>query len=144
MIVELASQVVRYLSRTTSGQQHDKRLCDEEGYHFPHLSELFKDTGFQGYEPAAVLTFQPKKKPRRRPLTAGERFVNRIIASVRIAIEHVISGIKRCRIVKDTLRNTKDRFADTVMAIACALHNLRTDHRQPTTTVDLVAMATSA
>ena len=144
MIVELDSQLVCYLSQTSSGQRHDKRLCDEEGYCFPRLRELFKDTGFQGYEPAAVLTLQPKKKPRSHPLTVGERFLNRIIASVRIVVEHVICGIKRCRIVKDTFRNTKDLFADTVMAIACGLHNLRTDHRQPATTVDLIAMAMSA
>jgi hypothetical protein len=140
LIADLDSQRVIYLSQTSSGKVHDKRLCDEEGYGFPFRSQLFKDTGFQGYEPPSVLTFQPKKKPRTHELTAAERFMNQIIASIRIQVEHVISGIKRCRIVKDVLRNTKKRFADTVMAIACRLHNLRTAQRHPTDTFDLVAM----
>lgn len=141
MIVELESHRVPYLSQTVSGKVHDKRLCDEEGYTFPDHSQVFKDTGFQGYEPPEVLTFQPQKKPRSRELTAEERFLNKIIARVRIEVEHVISGIKRCRIVKDTLRNTKALFADTVMAIACGLHNLRTELRHPTATFDLIDMA---
>jgi hypothetical protein len=45
-------------------------------------------------------------------------------------VEHAISGIKRSRIVKDILRNTKDNFSDLVMLIACGLHNLRVDHRK--------------
>jgi hypothetical protein len=141
VIAELDSQRVSYLSQTSSGKVHDKRLSDEEGYGFPDLSQLFKDTGFQGYEPPSVLTFQPKKKPRGHELTAAERFLNKIISSIRIQVAHVISGIKRCRIVKDVLRNTKALFADTVMAIACGLHNLRTGQRHPPDTFDLIAMA---
>jgi hypothetical protein len=40
-------------------------------------------------------------------------------------VEHAISGIKRSRVVKDVLRNTKDEFSDLAMVIACGLHNLR-------------------
>jgi hypothetical protein len=45
-------------------------------------------------------------------------------------VEHAISGIKRSRIVKDILRNTKDDFSDLVMVIACSLHNLRVEYRK--------------
>jgi hypothetical protein len=45
-------------------------------------------------------------------------------------VEHAISGIKRSRVVKDILRNTKDDFSDLVMVIACGLHNLRVDQRK--------------
>jgi len=45
-------------------------------------------------------------------------------------VEHALAGVKRSRIVKDILRNTKDGFSDMVMAIACALHNFRVDHRK--------------
>ena len=44
-------------------------------------------------------------------------FLNQIIASVRIEVEHVIAGIKRCRILKETLRVTKDGISDMVMEI---------------------------
>ena len=39
--------------------------------------------------------------------------------------EHALSGIKRVRVVKDVLRNTKEGFSDLAMVIACGLHNLR-------------------
>ena len=52
------------------------------------------------------------------------------MSRIRIKVEHAISGIKRSRIVKDVLRNTKDNFSDLVMVIACGLHNLRVDHRK--------------
>jgi hypothetical protein len=62
-------------------------------------------------------------------LTAKEKERNRKISKIRIKVEHAISGVKRSRIVKDVLRNTKAGFSDLVMVIACCLHNLRVDHR---------------
>ena len=46
-----------------------------------------------------------------------------------IAVEHVLAGVKRCRIVKDVFRNTKPLFDDLVMEIACGLHNARVAYR---------------
>ena len=108
---------------------HDKKICDEECHEFPEGSTLYKDTGYQGYEPAGVNTRQPKKKPRGGELTQAEKEQNSLISSVRIIVEHVICGIKRCRIVKDVFRNTRDKFDDLVMEIACGLHNFRTAYR---------------
>jgi hypothetical protein len=42
-----------------------------------------------------------------------------------VVIEHIISGVKRCRIVKDVFRNTKQGFDDLAMELACGLHNYR-------------------
>ena len=55
-----------------------------------------------------------------------------MISSIRILVEHVISGVKRCRIVHDVFRNTKAQFDDLVMEIACGLHNFRTRLRYNT------------
>jgi hypothetical protein len=57
---EYTSKVV-YLSPTVAGKTHDKRAADEADLVDPVNSTLDKDTGFQGYEPAAILTQQPKK-----------------------------------------------------------------------------------
>jgi len=46
-------------------------------------------------------------------------------------VEHVIASIKRCRIVEDVFRNTKEGSSDLVMRIACALHNWRISFRHP-------------
>lgn len=70
-------------------------------------------------------------------MTKIDKFFNRLISSVRIVVENVISGIKRCRIVKDVLRLTKENISDVVMEIACGLHNLRVIFRQPLQTIDI-------
>ena len=129
LIPDVDERLVRYLSDTYAGRIHDKKICDEEDYTFPPGCGLFKDTGFQGFEPANVHTYQPKKKPKGKELTPEEKAENKIISSIRILVEHIISGVKRCRIVKDVFRNTKDHFADQVMEIACGLHNFRTKLR---------------
>ena len=79
--------------------------------------------------PAGVNTRQPKKKPRGGELTVVEKDQNSLISKVRIIVEHVICGVKRCRIVKDVFPNTMDKFDDLVMEIACGLHNFRTAYR---------------
>lgn len=44
---------------------------------------------------------------------------------MRVLVENVIAGVKRCRIVKDVLRNTRTGFSDLAMEVACGLHNFR-------------------
>jgi hypothetical protein len=45
-------------------------------------------------------------------------------------VEHDLAGVKRARIVKDVLRNTKEGVSDAVMEAACGLHNIRGEHRK--------------
>ena len=129
----LHTRKVNYLSQTYEGKRHEKKIADEENPTFPTESSLYKDTGFQGYEPPDVQTFQPQKKPRGQELTPEQRAQNTLISQVRIVIEHIISGIKRCRIVKDLFRNTKAMYDDLVMEIACGLHNFRVECRHSET-----------
>lgn len=70
-------------------------------------------------------------------MTQIDKFLNRLISRVRIVVENVICGIKRCRIVKDCLRLTKQNISDLVMEIACGLHNLRVTFRKPLQTIDI-------
>lgn len=131
LITHAASRTVCYLSQTYPGKRHDKRICDEEGYTFPRCSQLLQDTGFQGYAPQDVIIYQPKKKPRGGELELCDRFRNSLISKARITVEHIICGIKRCRILKDTFRNHIAGFDDKVIEIACGLHNLRVRHCYP-------------
>ncbi len=73
-------------------------------------------------------------------MSAGERLLNRLISSVRVVVEHVIAGVKRCRIVKDVLRLTKEGVSDLVMEIACGLHNLRVSCRHPLPVFDVLSL----
>ena len=45
---------------------------------------------------------------------------------------------KRCQIVKDVLRLTKEGISDCVMEIACSLHNLRVSFGKPIQDFDLL------
>ena len=54
-----------------------------------------------------------------------------------LVVENVICGVKRCRIVKEPLRLTKEKISDVVMEIACGLDNLRVTFRQLLQTIDI-------
>jgi hypothetical protein len=73
-----------------------------------------------------------------------DRCLNSIISGTRISVENTIAGVKRCRIVKDVFRNTKDGFSDSVMEVACALHNLRIECRHPKPVFSLCQLASFA
>ena len=127
VITNKRTKKIKGLSPTCEGKKHDKKLADEENYIFPPGSELWKDTGFQGYEPENVQTHQPKKKPKGKELTSEEKEQNTLIAKGRIGVEHSIGGVKTFGIVRDIYRNMKQGFEDSVMETACGLHNLRID-----------------
>jgi hypothetical protein len=67
VLVNTRGKRIDYLSQTYPGKAHDKKIADEEGIAYPPTATLYKDTGFQGYEPAVKKTYQAKKKatPRR-------------------------------------------------------------------------------
>ncbi len=128
VIVDKNTRKIKGLSATCAGKKHDKKLADEQDLSFPAGSKLWKDTGFQGYEPENTATFQPKKKPKGAELTPEEKAENAVISSVRIRVEHSIGGVKVYRITRDIFRNLKQDFDDLVMETACGLHNLRVDY----------------
>ena len=121
--------VIIFLTLTVKGSSHDKKIADEAGYILPKGGSLLQDAGFQGFKIENVSIIQPDKKPKGRELTSAEKDRNRDISKVRVRIEHIISSVKRCRIVKDKFRNWLRGFADAVMEIACALHNFRLKFR---------------
>ena len=128
VITDKRTGKIKGLSSTVEGKKHDKKLADETGFRFPAGSKLWKDVGFQGYEPEGVETFQPKKKPRGGELTAEEKAQNRAISQVRIRVEHAIGGAKVFHIVRDVYRNRKQHFEDLIMETSCGLHNFRLDY----------------
>jgi hypothetical protein len=66
LVNEVTSKVV-YLGPPEPGKTHDKKATDQAPIAYPVNATLDKDTGFQGYEPARLLTMQPKKSPAAKP-----------------------------------------------------------------------------
>jgi len=61
LLVNEHTDTVVSLGPTVAGKKHDKKAADAVEMPSPTNATLDKDTGFQGYEPAGVLTQQPKK-----------------------------------------------------------------------------------
>lgn len=66
VVAAVRSKRIGFLSSTYPGKMHDKKIADQEDIAYPPETELYKDTGFQGYEPAVKATYQAKKKAARR------------------------------------------------------------------------------
>lgn len=88
-----------------------------------------KIPAFRGTPPKGS-SFIHRKKPRQRVLTRGQKRHNRKLARVRGRVEHALAGVKRSRLVKDVLRNTKEPLSDLVMVVARGFHNLRVRYRK--------------
>jgi hypothetical protein len=56
LVVNASSQRVRYLGTTHAGSVREKKIVDQEPIAFPPDVTLYKDAGFQGYEPPVART----------------------------------------------------------------------------------------
>jgi hypothetical protein len=116
---------ILFLSETYPGSVHDKCIADTTPYPLSAGSYLLQDKGFQAFTLEGVHILQPTKKPRGKELTPEQKEENRAISRRRVRIEHVNSSVKRCRMLKETIRMWKEGIRDMVMEIGCALHNFR-------------------
>ena len=113
------------LSDTDEGSVHDKRIADATPYPLPQGSTLLQDLGFLAFTLAGVTSITPHKKPRGGLLTGQQKAFNQQLARRRVRSEHVNSSVKRCRIVKDTIRLFREGARAMVAEVCCALHNFR-------------------
>ncbi len=120
---------VLFLSSTVEGSMHDKALADEMELLFPPEGVLMQDLGFLGYSPDKVKVVMPEKKPKNQELCDEDKAFNQLVSSMRVTVEHAISGIKRLRTVQEKIRLRIEEIHDKVMLIACGLHNLRIEYR---------------
>ena len=125
MLLINAAPLILFLSDTYEGSAHDKRIADATPYPLPRGSQLLQDLGFLALTLDGVESITPFKKPRGGTLTNEQKVFNQQLARRRVRIEHVNSSVKRCRIVKDTIRLFRDDARDMVAEISCALHNFR-------------------
>jgi hypothetical protein len=62
VVASASDKRILFLSETYPGKTHDKRIADEARLRYPPGTTLYKDAGFQGYEPPVQQTCQAKKK----------------------------------------------------------------------------------
>ncbi len=117
--------ILLFLSDTSGGRVHDKRIADATPSPLPAGSGLVQDLGFLAFTLPQVEMLMPTKKPRGEELTLEQQLTNQALHQRRLRIEHVNSSVKRCRMVKDRIRLWKEGVRDLVMELCCALHNFR-------------------
>lgn len=123
---------ILFASHKFNGSVSDKKTADLETINFAQDTYLWTDLGFYGYKAEHVNLIIPHKKPRGGELTEKQKEENQIIASFRIRNEHAIGGMKRCRIMKDTIRIHDSKKRDMIFACCAGIHNLRTIFRNIT------------
>lgn len=121
---------ILFLTKTKSGRRHDKRLADKQALFegIPESVTVWADTGFLGAAKQHKNTMIPKKASKGNPLTYQEKQENKVIAGLRVIVEHAIGGMKRFRSVADIYRNKKAFMEDRLLRIAAGLWNLHLQH----------------
>lgn len=102
---------------------HDKKLCDEENLEEIKGVELWKDSGYEGFNPEESDTVQPIKKKKGKLLSDADKIRNKEVSMKRVYVEHTIRGIKIFRILSELIRNFLYDYKDKAMEICCGLHN---------------------
>ena len=129
LLINMLGMVV-FLGPTVEGNKHDKAVADEQGLAKLEQVRMLLDLGFQGLAVHNSTTkIMPHKKPRKKELSDQKKLENQVVSSVRVKVEHSIGGIKRLRIVKDTVRCHSWWRKDQLMVISTSIHNFRTAMR---------------
>ena len=96
---------------TTVGSMHDLTLFRDSGVQIHRETALIGDAGYQGIWRDHGHSITPHKETKRSPLTPQERQENRVLASTRLRVEHVIRRLKIFRVLKDVYRHRRRRFS---------------------------------
>jgi hypothetical protein len=130
------NQYILAVSDEHPGQDHDKKIIDDEEIRCHSPINLGVDSGFVGLNIGRANIILPVKRQRRKTkrdpkieLTDAQKAYNHAQSGARIAVEHSNAGFKRNRSVQDILRNTRDDMSDHLMMVATGLHNLRVTMR---------------
>jgi DDE superfamily endonuclease len=113
------------LRETHPGSVHDKRRAAPTPYPLPAGRHLLPALGVQAFTLEGVDIIQPTKKPRGKELTLEQKAGNREVSRRRVRLEQVNSRVKRCRMLKETIRLWKEGTRARVMESGCALQNFR-------------------
>ena len=126
----LMSGEIIYLSPTYAGCNHDKNICNEENIAFLKKIQVFVDLGFLGLTSSTAQIIIPFKQKKNQPLSSEQQEYNKWVSKIRVKIEHTIASIKIFRKVKEKFRGRLFAREDTVMLVACGLHNLKLKVKQ--------------
>lgn len=86
---------------------------------------VLADLGFLGVYSGNAHLIMPYKHKKNQKLSIEQENHNKWVSGIRVKVEHVIADIKVFRKVKEQFRGRLFAREDTVMLVACGLHNLK-------------------
>jgi DDE superfamily endonuclease len=101
---------------------HDFRLFKRERVPLGVDQLCLGDKGYQGIAKVHANSCTPTKKPRKAKLDVSERQHNRLLASLRVVIEHVNRRMKIFRILAERYRNRRKRYGLRFNLIAAIIN----------------------
>ena len=112
----------------TKGSVHDFKLrkqskCTHNAKHYFYL-----DMGYTGFQKIHKNTIIPIKSSKYHKLSKEEKWYNKEVSKIRIAIEHVNAFIKKFKIVGTRFRNRRKNFK-LYMTVICGIYNFETANR---------------
>lgn len=128
MVISTKSKVIKYLSRSYQGKQHDFSLLKIE---FPPELPWFEkfnikvDLGYLGIvkEYLCKTISIPYKKPKKQSLTEEQKLANKQFSAERVIVEQSLSGLKRFRVLSDRLRIHDIDLYDDILGVCAGLWN---------------------
>lgn len=114
-------------TRFAKGARHDFSLYKHSKASLPAAIECLADSGYQGLLELHENSRTPFKKPKGGELTAEQKKFNKVLASERVIVEHIIRHLKIFRILSERYRNRRRRFMMRVNLIA-GLYNYAIEH----------------
>ena len=119
---------ILYLGHLFCGKVHDFTMLKSE---FDIRKDWFSDhhiridLGYLGFDknyPYRDFSL-PVKSSKKRPLSKEEKASNRVLASQRVVVEHVIGGMKRYRVLSNRVRSRQWSGYDTRVEVCAGLWN---------------------
>ena len=101
-------------------------MLRESGVKIHPETAVIGDAAYQGFWRAHGHTLIPTKATKCHPLTPDERQDSRVLAHFRQPIEHVIRRLNIFRVLKETYRHRRRRFALRAHLIAALVNHTLT------------------
>ncbi|WP_237725099.1 transposase family protein [Deinococcus alpinitundrae] len=89
VVINVATPMIMCVA-TTVGSRHDLTLFRDAGVRIHRETALIGDAGYQGIWRDHGHSITPHKETKGSPLTSERRQENRVLASTRLRVEHVI------------------------------------------------------
>jgi hypothetical protein len=100
------------------GSEHDFSIFKRSRMKLCKLLVLLADSGFQGIEKLHKSSWIPYKKSKKNPLSAEQKYENKVLSSIRVCCEHIIRRIKRFKIFSCRYRNKRKRHGLRISLIS--------------------------